>query len=290
MSAVITVLTEPFSYGFMTNAFLVATAASLVCALLSCWLVLIGWSLLGDAISHAVLPGVVLAHMLGLPFTLGALVFGMASVALIGVVRDTSRVKGDAAIGVVFTAFFAAGLILKSRNPANTDLNSIIFGNVLGISPVDRAMVLSLAAVVTAVLLAKRRDLTLFAFDRTHAHAIGLRPARINALLLVLLALTTIVALQVVGVILVVAMLIIPGSTAHLLTDRMGTMLLVAPAIATGSTVIGLYIAYWTNASSAGWIIVCQSLAFGAAYLGSPRHGIIPRMMRRRRESRGSLG
>ncbi len=214
--------------------------------------------------------------MLGLPFTVGALVFGLASVGLIGVLRDTSRVKGDAAIGVVFTGFFATGLILKSRYPSNTDLNSIIFGNVLGISPADRTMVLALALGVAVVLIARRRDLTLFAFDPVHAHAIGLRPGRINALLLVLLALTTIVALQVVGVILVVAMLIVPGTTAHLLTDRMGRMLIIAPLIATVSTVVGLYIAYWTNASAAGWVTVCQALAFLAAYLGSPRHGVLP--------------
>ncbi|MBF0695785.1 metal ABC transporter permease [Actinomyces bowdenii] len=282
MSDLLTLLTEPFAYGFMVNAFIVATAAAIVCALLSCWLVLIGWSLLGDAVSHAVLPGVVLAYMLGLPFTVGALVFGLASVGLIGVLRDTSRVKGDAAIGVVFTGFFATGLILKSRYPSNTDLNSIIFGNVLGISPADRTMVLALALGAAVVLIARRRDLTLFAFDPVHAHAIGLRPGRINALLLVLLALTTIVALQVVGVILVVAMLIVPGTTAHLLTDRMGRMLIIAPLIATVSTVVGLYIAYWTNASAAGWVTVCQALAFLAAYLGSPRHGVLPRLLRRR--------
>ncbi|WP_241655344.1 metal ABC transporter permease [Actinomyces oricola] len=283
MNGIIELLTEPFAYTFMVNAFLVATAAAIVCALLSCWIVLIGWSLLGDAISHAVLPGVVLAYMFGLPFTLGALAFGLIAVALIGTVRDTSRVKGDAAIGVVFTAFFAVGLILKSRYPSNTDLNSIIFGNVLGISPTDRLMVLCLAVVVAGVLLARRKDLTLLAFDRTHAHAIGLRPGRISALLLLALALTTIVALQVVGVILVVAMLVIPGTTAYLLTERMGRMLLIAPVLATVSTVTGLYIAYWTNASAAGWIVVCQALVFAAAYLGSPRHGVVPRAWRRRR-------
>ena len=283
MNGIIELRTEPFAYTFMVNAFLVATAAAIVCALLSCWIVLIGWSLLGDAISHAVLPGVVLAYMFGLPFTLGALAFGLIAVALIGTVRDTSRVKGDAAIGVVFTAFFAVGLILKSRYPSNTDLNSIIFGNVLGISPTDRLMVLCLAVVVAGVLLARRKDLTLLAFDRTHAHAIGLRPGRISALLLLALALTTIVALQVVGVILVVAMLVIPGTTAYLLTERMGRMLLIAPVLATVSTVTGLYIAYWTNASAAGWIVVCQALVFAAAYLGSPRHGVVPRAWRRRR-------
>ncbi len=281
-------LTEPFQYAFMANAFLVATAAALVCALLSCWLVLIGWSLLGDAVSHAVLPGVVLAYMFGAPFTIGALIVGLIAVVLIGTVRDTTRVKGDAAIGVVFTAFFSIGLILKSLYPSNTDLNSIIFGNVLGISPTDRILVLSLAVLVSAILIAKRRDFTLYAFDPVHAHAIGLRPKLIGALLLFVLALTTIVALQVVGVILVVAMLIIPGTTAYLLTDKFGVMLAISGAVAVVCTVTGLYIAYWTNASPAGWIVVCQATAFALAYLGAPQHGIIAKKLRDRNATRSA--
>ncbi|WP_067781599.1 metal ABC transporter permease [Actinomyces vulturis] len=277
--------TEPLQYEFMINAFVVATAAAVVCALLSCWIVLIGWSLLGDAVSHAVLPGVVLAFMFGLPFTVGALIAGLIAVTLIGTVRDTSRVKGDAAIGVVFTAFFAIGLILKSRYPSNTDLNGIIFGNVLGISHTDRIMVLSLAVIVGAILIARRKDITLFAFDSVHAHAIGLHPKRISALVLLLLALTTIVALQVVGVILVVAMLVIPGTTAYLLSDRMGHMLIIAPSIAALSTITGLYIAYWTNASPAGWIVVCQAIAFALAYIGSPKYGMVHRFLVKRRHA-----
>ena len=192
---------------------------------------LIGWSLMGDAVSHAVLPGVVLAYIVGAPFALGALVFALIAVTLIGVVRNTSRVKEDAAIGIVFTSLFALGLVLISVTPSQTDLNHIIFGNLLGVSIPDLIQVLVLGVVAFAILILKRRDLTLYAFDPTHAHAIGLSPKRLGALLLGLLALTSVVALQTVGVVLVVAMLIIPGATAYLLTDRFSRMLVIAPAI-----------------------------------------------------------
>ncbi|NEB06863.1 metal ABC transporter permease, partial [Streptomyces sp. SID13726] len=144
----------------------------IVCGVLSCWLVLVGWSLMGDAVSHAVLPGVVLAYVVGAPFALGALVFGLLAVLLIGAVRDTSRVKEDAAIGVVFTTLFAPGLVLISVTPSQTDLNHILFGNLLGVSRADLLQVLVLGAVTLVVVVLKRRDLTLYAFDPTHAHAI----------------------------------------------------------------------------------------------------------------------
>ena len=193
-------LLEPLQFGFMQRALLVSVLAALVCSVLSCWITLIGWSLLGDAVSHAVLPGVVLAYVLGLPFSLGAFLFGGLAVALIGGVRGTTRLKGDAAIGVVFTALFALGVVLISRIPSQVDLNHILFGNVLGVTDSDIAQVLVVSAVTLAVALVKRRDFTLYAFDPTHAHAIGLNPRRIGALLLALLALTVVVALQAVGV------------------------------------------------------------------------------------------
>ncbi|MGO1957734.1 metal ABC transporter permease, partial [Microbacterium sp.] len=201
---------EPLSYDFMVRALATTLIASIVCAVLSCWLVLIGWSLMGDAVSHAVLPGVVLAYIVGAPFALGAVVFGFLAVALIGAVRDTSRVKEDAAIGIVFTTLFALGLVLISVTPSQTDLNHIIFGNLLGVSWADLIQVIILGAITFAILVTKRRDFTLYAFDPTHAHAIGLNPKILGAALLGLLALTAVVALQAVGVILVVAMLIIP--------------------------------------------------------------------------------
>ena len=240
------ILLEPLDYAFMQRALAVTVIASVVCAVLSCWLVLIGWSLMGDAVSHAVLPGVALAYIVGAPFAIGAVLFGFLAVALIGAVRDTSRVKEDAAIGMVFSTLFALGLVLISVTPSQTDLTHIIFGNLLGLSHGDLIQVVLLGAITFAILIFKRKDFTLYAFDPTHAHAIGLNPRLLGAVLLGLLALTSVVALQAVGVVLVVAMLIIPGATAYLLTDRFRRMLVLA-----------------------------QGAAFALVYLFSPRHGLV---------------
>ncbi|MGO3722392.1 MULTISPECIES: metal ABC transporter permease [Microbacterium] len=275
---------EPLSYDFMVRALATTLIASIVCAVLSCWLVLIGWSLMGDAVSHAVLPGVVLAYIVGAPFALGAVIFGFLAVALIGAVRDTSRVKEDAAIGIVFTTLFALGLVLISVTPSQTDLNHIIFGNLLGVSWADLTQVIILGAITFAILVTKRRDFTLYAFDPTHAHAIGLNPKILGAALLGLLALTAVVALQAVGVILVVAMLIIPGATAYLLTDRFGRMLVIAPAISAACAVIGLYLSYYLDTASGGMVVLAQGAVFALVYLFSPRHGLIgTRVMSTRR-------
>lgn len=275
---------DPLSYDFMVRALATTLIASIVCAVLSCWLVLIGWSLMGDAVSHAVLPGVVLAYIVGAPFALGAVIFGFLAVALIGAVRDTSRVKEDAAIGIVFTTLFALGLVLISVTPSQTDLNHIIFGNLLGVSWADLTQVIILGAITFTILVTKRRDFTLYAFDPTHAHAIGLNPKILGAALLGLLALTAVVALQAVGVILVVAMLIIPGATAYLLTDRFGRMLVIAPAISAACAVIGLYLSYYLDTASGGMVVLAQGAVFALVYLFSPRHGLIgTRVMSTRR-------
>lgn len=282
---ILDLLTEPLQYEFMVRALVTTVIAAVVCAVLSCWLVLIGWSLMGDAVSHAVLPGVVIAYVLGAPFAAGALVFGLLAVALIGAIRGTSRIKEDAAIGIVFTTLFALGLVLISVTPSQTDLNHIIFGNILGVSSADLVQIGILAAVAFSVLLIKRRDLTLYAFDPTHAFAIGLSPRFLGALLLGVLALTAVVALQVVGVVLVVAMLIIPGATAHLLTDRFGRMLLIAPILSALSAVVGIYLSYWIDAASGGLVVVVQGTVFGLAYLFAPRHGLLGRRLRSPRAS-----
>jgi manganese transport system permease protein len=285
-------LLEPLSFDFMVRALATTVIAAVVCAVLSCWLVLIGWSLMGDAVSHAVLPGVVLAHIVGAPFALGAVVFGFLAVALIGVLRDTSRVKEDAAIGIVFTTLFALGLVLISVTPAQTDLNHIIFGNLLGVSWADLLQIAILGVVTFGILVVKRRDFTLYAFDPTHAHAIGLNPRLIGAALLGLLALTAVVALQAVGVILVVAMLIIPGATAYLLTNRFGRMLVIAPVISAGCAVTGLYLSYYLDTASGGMVVLTQGVVFLLVYLFSPGHGLIGTRVaaRRRAAAAASVG
>lgn len=268
-------ITIPLEFEFMRRALLVSVVAGGVCAVLSCWMTLIGWSLLGDAVSHAVLPGVVLSYLFGFPFAVGALVFGAGSVALIGVVNRTSRVKEDAVIGIVFTAMFGIGVVLISKIPSNTDLMHILFGNVLGVSDSGIAQILVMAAVVLAAVLAKHRDLTLFAFDRTHAHAIGLNPRRLEALLLGMLSVTVVIALQAVGIILVVAMVITPGATAYLLTDRFERMLVIAVAVSVVASVVGTYASFYLNAATGGTIVVAQAAAFALAYLFAPTQGVV---------------
>ena len=275
-----TLSTEPLSYDFMVRALATSLIAATVCAVLSCWLVLIGWSLMGDAVSHAVFPGVVLSYILGVPYAIGAVVFGFLAVALIGTVRDTSRVKEDAAIGIVFTTLFALGLVLISVTPSHVDLNHIIFGNLLGVSRADLIQVAILGAVVVTVLLVKRRDLTLFAFDPVHAHAIGLNPKLLGAGLLALLALTSVVALQAVGVILVVAMLIIPGATAYLLTDRFSSMLIIAPLMASVCAGVGIFASYYFDTASGGMVVLTQGVVFGGVYLFSPKQGVVTKRVR----------
>lgn len=272
------VLLDPLSYDFMLRAVSVAVIAAAVCGVLSCWLVLIGWSLMGDAVSHAVLPGVVLAYIAGVPFAVGAVLFGFLAVALIGLVNGTSRVKEDAAMGIVFTTLFALGLVLISVTPSQTDLNHIIFGNILGVSAGDLTQIAVLGGLTLLALLLKRRDFTLYAFDRTHAHAVGLSPRMLGAALLGLLALTSVVALQAVGVILVVAMLIIPGATAQLLTDRFTRMLVMAPLLSVGCAVAGLYLSWYLDTSPGGMIVLCQGAVFTLVYLFAP-HGVLGRRL-----------
>lgn len=288
MTSFLDLLLEPLAYPFMVRALITALVAATVCAVLSCWITLIGWSLMGDAVSHAVLPGVVLAHLVGAPFTLGAVLFGFLAVLLIAFVRDTSRVKEDAAIGIVFTALFALGLVLVSITPSQTDLVHIVFGNLLGVSAGDVIQVVVVGAVVLAVLVAKRRDLTLFAFDRVHAHAIGLNPRLLGAVLIGLLALTSVVALQAVGVVLVVALLITPGATAYLLTDRMSRMLLIAPSLAAVCALVGIYASYHLDTAPGPTIVLAQALTFAGVHLFAPRRGVISTRWRRRSAARPS--
>lgn len=265
-AGVLDLLVEPWQFAFMQRALLVTLVAAVACALLSCWLVLVGWSLMGDAVSHAVLPGVVLAYLVGAPFAVGAVVFGVGAVALIGGVRGTTRLKEDTAIGVVFTTVFAVGVVLVSTTPSQVDLTHVLFGNVLGVSDLDLVQVLAIGALASAVLVLLRRDITLWAFDRVHGHVLGLPVRRTGRLVLGLLALTVVVALQAVGVVLAVAMLITPGATAYLLVQRFDRMLVVAPLVAAGSAVVGVWLSYVLDAASAGLVVVCQGVAFAVAW------------------------
>ena len=273
---------DPWQYAFMQRALLTGIVTALVCGLISCWLVLIGWSLMGDAISHAVLPGVVLSYILGVPFTVGALAFALLAVALIGGLRSSRAIKPDAAMGVVFTTLFALGTVLISVTPSQTNLSHILFGNLLGVSRADMWQVIVLGALVAVFAIAKRRDLTLFAFDPLHAQAIGLSPRVLGGSLLVSLAVTVVVSFQAVGVILSVAMLIVPGATARLLTNRIWSMLWISPLVALIATFVGIEASYLLDVSSGGMIGLTLGIMFAIIYLFAPG-GLVARALRRSR-------
>ena len=273
-------LLDPLQHQFMVRALAVSTLVGGVCALLSCYMTLKGWALMGDAVSHAVMPGVVIAYALGLPFALGAFVFGVGSVAAIGFIKQKTRLKEDTVIGLVFTGFFALGLILVSKVRSSIDLLHILFGNVLGISQADIHQTLGISLLVLLVLLVFRRDLILFCFDPSHARSIGINTGFLHYLLLAVLSLAAVAGLQTVGIILVVAMLVTPGASAYLLTDRFDRMTQIAVASGVLSSIMGIYLSYFIDASTAGCIVVVQTLLFLLAMVFAPKHGLLRRSLR----------
>ncbi|MEL6468733.1 MAG: metal ABC transporter permease [Cyanobacteria bacterium J06623_4] len=276
-------LIEPFQLAFMVRALWVSAFVGTVCAVLSCYITLKGWSLMGDAVSHAVVPGVVVAYALGIPFALGAFVFGFGATVIIGYVKSQTRLKEDAVIGVIFTGFFAFGLVLATKIPSNVDLFDILFGNVLGISQQDIIQTLIAGGVTLAIILMRRKDLLLFCFDPNHAKAIGLNTQLMYYTLLSVLALTTVTALQTAGIVLVVAMLVTPGSTAYLLSDRFDHMLIISVTVSVLSCLLGTYVSYHLDASTGGCIVVLMTAFFAMAMLFAPKYGILPQKLRSRR-------
>ncbi len=268
-------LVEPLSYEFMRRALIVSALVGGVCGLLSCYLTLKGWALMGDAVSHSVMPGVVIAYALGLPFSLGAFVFGVGSVALIGFVKQKSRIKEDTVIGLVFTGFFAFGLVLVSKIKSNIDLMHILFGSPLGISNSDVSQTLIISFIVVSLLILFRKDLMLYCFDATHARSIGINTGLLHYLLLSILSLAAVVGLQTVGIILVVAMLITPGATAYLFTDRFDRMTFLAVLFSAISSILGVYFSFWLDIETGGSIVLVQTLMFLIAFLFAPKYGIL---------------
>jgi len=275
-------LIEPFQLGFMIRALWVSAFVGTVCAVLSCYITLKGWSLMGDAVSHAVVPGVVVAYALGLPFSLGAFVFGFGATVAIGYVKAKTRLKEDAVIGVIFTGFFAFGLVLATKIPSNIDLFHILFGNVLGISTQDIIQTLIAGFLTLAIILLRRKDLLLFCFDPNHAKAIGLNTQLMYYTLLSVLALTIVTALQTAGIVLVVAMLVTPGATAYLLTDRFDRMLMISVASSVSSCLFGTYFSYHLDASTGGCIVVMMTLFFMTAMAFGPKYGILAQHSQRK--------
>lgn len=270
-------LLVPFQYEYMAKAIWVSALIGGVCALLSCFVILKGWSLMGDALSHSVVPGVALAYIMGLPFALGAFLTGMLASLSMGLVKARTPLREDAVIGIVFTAFFAAGLLLISLFPSNVDLKLIVFGNMLGISDFDIVQVVLLSSVTFLVLGLKWKDLLLFCFDPAQAKAMGMKTGFLHFLLLSLLSATAVAALQTVGACLVIAMLVTPGATAYLLTDRFGVMLVLSMVLGAAGSFAGAYLSYYFNGSVGGCIVVLQTLIFLAAFFFAPKHGMLGR-------------
>lgn len=270
-----TYLLEPFTYTFMLNAMFVSALVGAVCAFLSCYLMLKGWSLIGDALSHSIVPGVAGAYMLGVPFALGAFLSGGLAAAAMLFLNQRTGLKEDAVIGLIFTSFFGLGLFMVSVSPVPVDVQTIILGNILAITPSDTIQLVIIGFVCLAVLMVKWKDLMVAFFDENHARSIGLKPDRLRFMFFVLLSAACVAALQTVGAFLVIAMVITPGATAYLLTDRFPRLLVIAVAIGSICSFVGAYLSYFLNGATGGVIICLQTTVFIAAFLFAPKHGLI---------------
>ncbi len=269
------VLLEPFSYGYMTNAMWVSALVGGVCAFLSAYLMLKGWSLIGDALSHSVVPGVAGAYMLGLPFALGAFVAGGLAAASMLFLSERSGLKIDVIIGLIFTSFFGLGLFMVSISPVSVSLQTITMGNILAITPEDTLQLVLIGGVTLAVLLLKWKDLMVVFFDENHARSIGLNPSALKAVFFVLLSASVVAAMQTVGAFLVIALVVTPGATAYLLCDRFPRLIITSVAIGTLTSFFGAYISYFLDGATGGVIVVLQTLLFLAAFVFAPKHGLL---------------
>jgi len=275
MNEVIHSLSVPFHYDYMLRAIWVSALIGGTCGFLSSFVTLKGWSLMGDALSHAVVPGVAIAYILALPFALGAFFAGLLAAGTMAFIKAKSRIREDATIGIVFTSYFALGLVLVSLFPARVDLKVILLGNILGIADADILQVIAISVVTLVVLGLKWKDLMLFCFDPNQARTLGLRVGVLHVTLLALLAATAVAALQAVGACLVVAMLVTPGATAYLLTDRFGKMLWLSSGMGVATSLLGAYASYFFNGATGGCIVTLQTLVFLAAFAFAPKHGIL---------------
>jgi manganese/iron transport system permease protein len=278
-------LLVPFSYDYMVKAMWVSALVGGTCAFLSAYLMLKGWSLIGDALAHSIVPGVAAAYMLRLPYAAGAFLAGMLAAVGMWFVRQRTRLREDAIIGLVFTSFFALGLLMVSINPTSVNVQSIVLGNILGIADEDARQVVIIAAVSLGILALKWKDLMVVFFDENHARSVGLNPVALKVLFFTLLSATTVAALQTVGSCLVVAMVVTPGATAYLLTDRFDRLLILSIAIGAATSFGGAYISYFLDGATGGVIVTLQSLLFLAAFYLAPKHGLLA--ARRRRLSEG---
>jgi manganese/iron transport system permease protein len=268
-------LLEPFGYSYMTNAMWVSALVGGVCAFLSSFLMLKGWSLIGDALSHSVVPGVAGAYMLGLPFALGAFVSGGLAAAAMLLLSERAGLKVDVIIGLIFTSFFGLGLFMVSVSPVSVDVMTITMGNILAITPEDTAQLAIIGLLSLAILTAKWKDLMVTFFDENHARTVGLRPRLLKALFFTLLAASVVAAMQTVGAFLVIAMVVTPGATAYLLCDRFPRLILTSISIGALSSFVGAYVSYFLDGATGGVIVTLQTAVFLLAFFFAPKHGLI---------------
>lgn len=269
-----TSLLQPLQYDFMLKAMATGVFVCTVCAVLSCFIVLKGWALIGDAMSHSVLPGVIFAYILGIPMAAGAIASGVACVMIAGAARNLTTVKPDALLGISFTGFLGVGMILLVATPSNIHFMHILFGNLLGIEASVLNQTIIIGTLTLLTVLVRRKDLILFCFDPCQASVIGLSPARLELLLLVLVAATAVAALQVTGIVLVVAMLIAPGCIGALLTRRFYPMLFVSVLSAIIATIVGTFTSFWLNGETGATIVLVQAIIFLVVFLFAPPNGL----------------
>jgi manganese/iron transport system permease protein len=268
-------LLEPFTYSYMLNAIWVSALVGGVCGFLSSYLMLKGWSLIGDALSHAIVPGVAGAYMLGLPFSLGAFFSGGLAAAAMLFLNQKTRLKEDAIIGLMFTSFFGLGLFMVSLSPTSINIQTIVLGNILAITPEDTLQLALIGGISLLVLTLKWRDFMVVFFDENHARTVGLNPELLKIVFFTLLAASTVAALQTVGAFLVVAMVVTPGATAYLLTDRFERLIGMSFGIGAATSFTGAYLSYFLDGATGGIIVVLQTLIFITAFVFAPKHGYL---------------
>jgi manganese/iron transport system permease protein len=266
---------EPFAYAYMTNAMFVAALVGGVCAFLSAYLMLKGWSLIGDALSHSVVPGVAGAYMLGLPYALGAFLSGGLAAAAMLFINQRTRLKEDTVIGLIFSGFFGLGLFMISLSPTSVNVQTIIFGNILAVSPADTLQLILIGGISLVILLLKWKDLMVVFFDESHARSIGLNPTLLKAMFFTLLSACTVAAMMTVGAFLVIALVVTPGATAYLLTDRFPRLITLSVAIGSITSFVGAYLSYFLDGATGGIIVMMQTSLFIAAFIFAPKHGIL---------------
>ncbi|MBQ0707486.1 MULTISPECIES: metal ABC transporter permease [unclassified Ochrobactrum] len=270
-----TILLAPFSYNYMLNAMWVSALVGGVCAFLSAYLMLKGWSLIGDALSHSIVPGVAGAYMLGLPFSIGAFFSGGLAASAMLFLNQRTKLKEDAIIGLIFSSFFGLGLFMISLKPMAVSVQTIVLGNILAITPGDTLQLAIIGFVSLSLLLLKWKDLMVVFFDENHARSIGLRPALLKIMFFTLLSASTVAAMQTVGAFLVICMVVTPGATAYLLTDRFSRLLWIAVAIGSVTSLVGAYVSYFLDGATGGIIVVLQTLVFLSVFLLAPKHGLL---------------